>query len=73
MTLPIAPVSSLKLIGVLISDLNVHKHLINFGNIFWHKFNKQTVTYLVRVVTDLVHLLISYFAHIAKVVCFLAF
>ena len=48
MTLPIAPVSSLKLIGVLISDLNVHKHLINFGNIFWHKFNKQTVTYLVK-------------------------
>lgn len=47
--------------------------LIDSVNIFWDRFNKQTVTYLVRVDTDLVHLLVSCFVHSCEVVCFLAF
>ena len=60
-----APVSSLKLIGVFLFLMSMFSiHLIDLVNFLCDTFNEQTVASLVRVVTDLVHLLFSCFAHI---------
>ena len=55
-----------------VSYLNVYKHVIDLVNLFGDRFNEQTHAYFVRVITDLVQLLVSCFAHVGVVVCFLA-
>ena len=60
-----APVSSLKLIGVLLFLMSMFTiHFIDLVNFLCDTFNEQTVASLVRVVTDLLHLLFSCFAHV---------